>query len=152
MNKQNTEKRDSRACASSTGSNRAETYIPGTTIPKKFYITVAIDMKELLEVGMLKWSKIVKNHFGGIIIGALEQLGDYRLRHRIFKFYGVDPGAGFKVEYGMFWATTDDGTIQFLRGDFLPISTRAIDAEMDYLDGKLKEVDGVLKGTYVEKT
>ena len=147
MNKsniRNNKLRDCRNNASSTGSNKAETCFPGTKIPKKFYITIALDMEGLLKAGLFKWREIVKAHFEGIMIGALEQLKDYRLRHRIWKFYGCDPGAGFKIEYD-FGLIDVGGVIQLLRMDMLPISRRSIDALIDYIDGKLEEVDGVLK-------
>ena len=35
---------------------------------------------------------------------------------------------------------SDGEAVQILRGDFIPLSERTIDMEMDYLDGKLVEV------------
>lgn len=148
MNKSNTQKQDCRTNSASTGSNRSENpmnWIPGTTIPKRFYVTIVLDTKKLIKANLMEWRKIAEAEFMAVMNGAIEQIRDYRLRHRIFEFYGCDPGHGFEMEYSMFWATTDDGTTQLLRGDFLSIGMRAIDAEMDYLDGKLEEVNGVLK-------
>lgn len=144
MNKSNTEKRDCRLNAASTGSNRAETCIPGTTIPKRFYVTIVLDTKKLIKASLFEWEKAARTEFDAVLYGAIGQIRDYRLRHRIFKFYGCDPGHGFKVEYDYGFCDID-GIIQLLRTDLLPISMRSINAEMDYLDGKLEEVDGVLK-------
>ncbi len=169
MNKLNTEKRecsdmphegyvnaelDARACISSIGSSRAEIHIPGTTIPKRFYVTITIDLEGFLEQKQkffIPTREVLREEAKSIFITAEKQLQDYKFRYRVFKFYGCDPGAGFEVKYSFFWATTDDGIIQLLREDFLPIGTKAIDAEMAYLDGKLEEVDGVLKPVVYKK-
>jgi len=150
MTKQNTGKLEARTCASSTGSNRAEIYIPGTEIPRLFFTTIVIDLEKFLKEGQkntfVPTQEVLREEARGILITAEKRLREYKKRWNYFQFYGCDVGDGFQADYSMFWATTDDGVIQLLRGDFLPIGMRAIDAEMDYLDGKLEpDEDGLLK-------
>ena len=129
------------------------TYIPGTKIPKKFYCTVKLDMEKLLEASVTEWDDIVKIEFNSAKFSAIQRIQQYRARHRVFKYCGADPGDGFVMDLNYAWCTTDDGVIQLLRLDMIPLGMRCIDAEIDFLDGKLEEVveDGVSLLKPVEK-
>lgn len=128
-------------------------YIPGTKIPRDFYITVKYDTQKLLDAPVLGWEELLTNEFRVALSSAKEIIRDFRQRHRVFKYCGADPGKGFKTDYNYAWCTTDDGVIQLLRLDMIPLGERAIDAEMDWLDGKLEEVfeDGIWVLKPVEK-
>jgi len=154
MNKQNKTSLPTYAREGASGSNRAENFIPGTRIPENFYITIKLDMEKLLTAPMSEWDKQVKNEFNGVLTSALKRIQEFRLRYRYFKCYKVDVGDGFQADYNYAWCIIDDGTIQLLRLDMIPLGERAINAEMDWFDGKLEEVieDGITLLKPTEKT
>ena len=110
------------------------------SFPKQFTITLVIDMKELLDASMTEWGRVLKRALDNAEATSVEQVRDYRMRHRIFEYYGMDVGSGFKFDYNYNWVTTDDGVIQLLRMDFLPLSIRALDFEMGLHDGTYEEI------------
>lgn len=57
-------------------------------------------------------------------------------RYKVFKHYGFDPGDGFLMDYDFNWFDID-GIVQLLRLDMLPLAMKSINAELDWLDGKL---------------
>ena len=119
--------------------NRANNFIPGTTIPREFYATVKLDLEKVFN-GSIFFGKILEDEFNAVRSLAYKEVQDYKSRYRIFKCYGFDPDRGFELDFNYAWCTTDDGTIQLLRMDMLPISERSLNAEIDWLDGKLEEV------------
>lgn len=109
------------------------------TFPKQFKITLSINMEDLLGFGVSEWGRVLKQSLNSAEYIAAEEIKDFRLRNRIFRHYGVDPGEKFEMDYHYAWVTTDDYVIQLLRLDMLPLSSRALDAEIGLLDGELEE-------------
>jgi len=115
------------------------------SFPKQFHITLAIDMKALMDAGICEWGRILKQSLNSAEYIAAEEIKDFRMRARVFRYCGADPGEGFKTDYHCGWVTTEDDVIQFLRMDMLPCGDRTLNAEMGLLDGSYEEVeeDGV---------
>jgi len=111
------------------------------SFPKQFHITLAIDMKALMGASITEWGRILKQSLNSAEHIAAEEIKDYRLRMRVFRYCGSDPGEGFKTDYHCGWVTTDDGTIQFLRMDMLPCGARTLDVHVGLMAGTHEEVE-----------
>lgn len=77
ITKQNTEKRDCRANASSTDSNRVEKK-PGSSFPEKFYVTVYLDASLYLEKPMKEVGEVFDLEIKAVRAGALAQIRKLR--------------------------------------------------------------------------
>ncbi len=125
----------------SQGSHRIDDFIPGTKIPRKFYLTVCIDLEFISRTGsLIKAEEVFKDELQPLKASALNKLRQYVSRYRVFECCGVDPGDDFKLDYTYSWCTTDDGVVQLLRLDMFPLSMRAIDTEIAFVEGELEEV------------
>lgn len=115
------------------------------SFPKRFTITLAIGMETLMEAGICEWGRILKQSLNSTERIAAEEIRDFRMRMRVFKYCGADPGVGFKTDYHCAWVTTDDGTIQFLKMDMLPVGERTLAVHVGLMTGTYEEVeeDGV---------
>jgi len=111
------------------------------SFPKRFTITLGLDMNKLMDASITNWGRILREELRHAEFGAAEQIKDFRMRYRVFRYCGSDPGEGFVTDYHCNWVTTDDGTIQFLRMDMLPISNRCLDSEIGLFDGTYEEVE-----------
>ena len=109
------------------------------SFPKQFHITLAINMVDLMGSGISEWGRILKQSLNSAEFIAAEEIRDFRLRMRVFRYCGVDPGEGFVTDYHYAWATHEDGAIQLLRMDMLPLSKRIFDIEMGLFDGTHEE-------------
>ena len=109
------------------------------SFPKQFHITLAIDMKALIGAGISEWGRILKQSLNSAEYIAAEEIRDFRLRSRIFHYYGVDPGEKFEMDYRYAWVDID-GAIQLLRIDMLPLTDRSLDFEIACMDGKYEQV------------
>ena len=115
------------------------------SFPKRFTITLTIDMETLMEASMTVWGSILETHLKIAEGAAVEQIRDFRNRMKVFRYCGSDPGEGFKTDYRCGWVTTDDGIIQFLRMDMLPVGKMTLDVHVGLMVGTHEEFeeDGV---------
>ena len=112
------------------------------SFPKQFTITLTIEMLTLMEASITDWGRILGSRLNIAEKIAVEQIKDYRMRMNVFRYCGADPGEGFKTDYHYAWVTTeDDGFIQLLRLDMLPLSSRCLDSEIGLFDGTYREVE-----------
>lgn len=111
------------------------------SFPKRLTINLTIDMETLMEASLTEWGGILSRHLYFAEQVAVEQIKDYRQRMRVFRYCGADPGEGFVTDYHTAWVTTDDGVIQFLRLDMLPVGKRTLDSEMGLFDGTYEEYE-----------
>ena len=115
------------------------------SFPKQFHITLAIDMETLMGASMCEWGRILKQSLNSAEYIAAEEIKDFRNRMRVFRYCGSDPGENFEFDYHCNWVTTDDGMIQFLRMDMLPVGKRTLDVHVGLMTGTHEEFeeDGV---------
>lgn len=115
------------------------------SFPKQFKITLSINMIDLLGAGVSEWGRVLKQSLNSAEFIAAEEIKDYRQRMRVFRYCGSDPGEGFETDYHCAWVTIDDGTIQFLRMDMIPVGVRTLDVHVGLMVGTHEEVeeDGV---------
>lgn len=115
------------------------------SFPKRFTITLSINMEDLMGHGVSTWGRVLKQSLNSAEYIAAEEIKDFRMRMRVFRYCGADPGEGFKTDYHCGWVTTDDGTIQFLRMDMLPVGKMTLDVHVGLMAGTHEEAeeDGV---------
>jgi len=115
------------------------------SFPKRFTITIGIQMDVLMDAGITEWGKVLARHFHCAEVIAVEQIKDFRQRYRVFQYCGADPGEGFKTDLNCAWVTTDDGMIQFLRMDMIPVGEMTLTVHVGLMVGTHEEVekDGV---------
>jgi len=109
------------------------------SFPKQFHITLAIDMKALMGASMTEWGRILKQSLNSAEYIAAEEIKDFRMRMRVFRYCGADPGEKFETDYHCEWVTTEDGTIQFLRMDMIPVGKRTLDVHVGLMTGTHEE-------------
>jgi hypothetical protein len=110
-------------------------------------------MEALMKASTCDWGSLLETHLKIAEGAAVEQIRDFRQRLSIFRYCGVDPGEGFKTDYHCNWVTTDDGVIQFLRMDMIPVGKRTLDVNVGLMTGTHEEFekDGVTFIREVEK-
>ena len=102
-------------------------------LPEFFYATIKVTMDALLDSKMFKEEEILDAAWKAVKQRALEQIKRIKKRQRIIDFYGIDVGYDFEFDYQYAWVDVD-GIIQLLRMDMLPLSGRAIKAEIESFD------------------
>ena len=102
-------------------------------LPEFFYVTIKVTMDSLLNSKMFEEKNILDTAWKAVKQRALEQIKRIKERQRVIDFYGIDVGYDFEFDYQYAWVDID-GAIQLLRMDMLPLSDRAIKAEINSLN------------------